>query len=165
MENRIVKLNIILSLWLFFIPLVLILATGEIRSSISNYAYSSMDYLFTCLLTIAGMMFIFNGTTYNSRQYNIILGVSLILVAITPHYEFPIIHYTSAVLFYLGSVLTMVIFSSKEQRPIKIYLGLIVTLALLMHFTLNLYSLFWAEWIGMFPICLHYLGETTGKLD
>ena len=165
MEKRLTKLHVILAIILLFTPLVLILATGEVRSSISNYAYSSMNHLFATLLTIAGTMFIFNGTAYNTRWYNIVLGLSLIGVALTPHYDFPILHYTFAVIFFLGSVVVMIAFSSKAQQPLKVYFGSLIIIGLLGHFWLNWYSLFWAEWIGMLPITIHYLGESTGKLD
>lgn len=165
MQKRLTKLEIILSTLLLFIPLILILATGEIRPSISNYAYSNLNYLFATLLTIAGTMFIFNGTAYNTRWYNIALGLSLIGIALTPHYDFPILHYTFAAIFFLGSMAVMVLFSSKEQLRLKIYFSAIVFLALLGHFIFKTYSLFWAEWIGMLPITIHYLGESTGKLD
>lgn len=165
MEKRIIKLEIILATLLLFIPLILIIATGELRSSISNYAYSEMNYLFATLLTIAGTMFIFNGTAYNSRWYNIILGCSLIGVGLTPHLDYSIIHYTFASLFFLGSVAVMIGFSSAKQRPLKAYLGSMIILGMIGHFAFNLYSLLWAEWIGILPICIHYMGESTGKLD
>lgn len=165
MENRLIKLHVILSVLLLFIPLILIVASGEIRSSISNYAYSEVSSLFVTLLTIAGTMFIFNGTAYNSRWYNIVLGCSLIGVALTPHYDYSIIHYAFASIFFLGSVAAMIGYSSAKQRPLKAYFGVIIILALLFHFLFNWYSLFWAEWIGILPITIHYLGESTGKLD
>lgn len=165
MEKRLTKLHVILAIILLFIPLILIATTGEVRSSISNYAYSSMNHLFAALLTIAGTMFIFNGTAYNSRWYNIALGISLIGVALTPHYDFPILHYSFASLFFLGSVAVMVLFSSKEQLRLKIYFSSLIMIGLMGHFLFKFYSLFWAEWIGILPICIHYLGESTGKLD
>ena len=99
MQKRLTKLEIILSTLLLFIPLILILATGEIRPSISNYAYSNLNYLFATLLTLAGTMFIFNGSAYNSRWYNIVLGCSLIGVVLTPHLHLPILHYVFASIF------------------------------------------------------------------
>lgn len=165
MENRLIKLHVILSVLLLFLPLILVVASGEIRSSISNYAYSDVNYLFATLLTIAGTMFIFNGTAYNSRWYNIVLGCSIIGVALTPHYDYPIIHYSLASVFFLGSVAAMIAYSSAKQRPLKLYFGIIIILALLLHFLFNWYSLFCAEWIGILPITIHYLGESTGKLD
>ncbi|WP_298118142.1 hypothetical protein [Flavobacterium sp.] len=165
MEKRLIKLHVILSILLVFIPLILIVASGEVRNSISNYAYSEVSYLFSTLLSIAGTMFIFNGTAYNSRWYNIILGCSLVGVALTPHLDYPVIHYSFASIFFIGSVVVMIAYSSAKQRPLKAYFGIMIILSLLFHFIFNWYSLFWAEWIGILPITIHYLGETTNKLD
>lgn len=165
MQKRLTKLEIILSTLLFFIPLILIVCTGEIRTSISNYAYSNLSYLFATLLSIAATMFIFNGTAYNSRWYNIILGCSLIGVALTPHQNLPVLHYFFASLFFLGSVFCMIFFSSKSQRNLKLIAGAIIIIGLIGHFWFKWYSLFWAEWIGILPICIHYIGESLGKID
>jgi hypothetical protein len=165
MEKRLTKLEVILATLLFFIPLILIICTGEIRSSISDYAYSNLNFLFATLLSIAGTMFIFNGSAYNLRWYNIILGCSLIGVALTPHLHLPILHYFFAAIFFLGSVFSMIFFSSREQRKIKLIAGAIITIGLAGHFVFNYYSLFWAEWIGIMPICIHYIGESLGKID
>jgi len=165
MEKRIRKLEIILSLLLLFIPLILILLEGNIRDSISNYAYSKYNFIFTSLLTIAGMMFVFNGTVHNFKWYNIILGCSLIGVANTPHLDMPIFHYLFAVIFFLGSVCVMIIFSSVKQRIFKMFFAFIILLGMIGYFVFNYYSLLWAEWISILPICIHYIGESTGKLD
>jgi hypothetical protein len=164
-EKRLTKLEVILATLLFFIPLILIVTTKEIRPSISDYAYSKLNYLFAALLSVAGTMFIFNGSAYNSRWYNIILGCSLIGVALTPHLDVPILHYLFASIFFLGSVFCMIFFSSKEQRFIKLVIATIITIGLSGHFVFDYYSLFWAEWIGILPICIHYIGESLGKLD
>jgi hypothetical protein len=164
-EKRLTKLEVILATLLLFLPLILVITTKEIRPSISDYAYSKLNYIFVTLLTIAGTMFIFNGSAYNSRWYNIILGCSLIGVALTPHLDFAFLHYLFATIFFLGSVFCMIFFSSKTQRLIKIIAGVIITIALIGHFAFDYYSLFWAEWIGILPICIHYIGESLGKLD
>lgn len=165
MEKRLTKLEVILATLLLFIPLILILSTGEIRPSISDYAYSNLNYLFATLLSIAGTMFIFNGSAYNSRWYNIVLGCSLIGVVLTPHLHLPILHYLFAIIFFIGSVFCMIFFSSKKQRIMKLIAGAIITIGLIGHFAFNYYSLFWAEWIGILPICVHYIGESLGKID
>ena len=165
MIKRITKLDIILSVLLLFVPLILIVLNGEVRTSISDYAYSKYNYVFVMLLTIAGMMFIFNGSSYKEKWYNIVLGLSLMGVAITPHKDFSTLHYIFASMFFLGSVATMVIYSSSKQRWFKMIAGFIVILVLLIHFIFKSYTLFYAEWIGILPITIHFIGETTGKID
>lgn len=165
MIKRITKLDVILSVLLLFVPLILIILNREIRTSISDYAYSKYNYVFVMLLTVAGMMFIFNGSSYKEKWYNIILGLSLIGVAITPHKDFSILHYIFASIFFIGSVFTMVWYSSQKQRWFKIIAGNIVLSALLIHFIFKSYTLFYAEWIGILPITIHFIGESIGKID
>lgn len=159
------KLDIILSTLLLFVPLILILVNGEIRTSISDYAYSRYNYIYVMLLTIAGMMFIFNGSSYKDKWYNILLGLSLIGVAITPHRDFSVLHYIMAILFFSGSIFTMVWYSSYKQRWFKLLAGFIIVMVMSFHFVFNMYSLFYAEWLGIVPITLHFIGESIGKLD
>lgn len=163
--KRITKLEVILSTLLVFMPLILFLYTNELRSSISNYAYSSAEHVFSMLMSIAAAMFIVNGTAYNKKWYNIILGCSLIGVILTPHLDYSFLHYSFAGLFFLGSVFVMIFFSSKEQRTTKIIAGSIIVLGLIGHFAANLYTLFFAEWIGLFPIAIHFIGESVEKID
>jgi hypothetical protein len=123
---------------------------------------------FFSLMSIAGAVFIMDGSIWNKRWYNIVLGCSLIGIAVTPHLDSPLItalHYSFAALFFLGSVATMIIYSSKNQRPLKIMLAIAVAVAMSLNFLIPETGLFWAEWAGMIPITFHFLGESYGKLD
>lgn len=165
MEKRLVKLDIILAALLLFIPLILILVTGEVRTSISDYAYSQYSYLFASLLTLAGTMFIFNGSAYITKWYHIVSGVALIGVVLTPHKEYVILHYVFAGIFFMGNIITMIIFSSTKQRKWKLGVGVFILIILMGVYITKSYSLLVAEWIGMLPICLHFIGEELGKID
>lgn len=165
MEKRIIKLEVILAVLLLLHPLILMAVNREIRSSISNYAYADFSPLFVVLITVAGTLFITNGTIHREKWYNIVLGCSLVGIALTPHLDFPVLHYTFAGLFFLGSVATMIIFSSAAQREIKIVLGTLIILSLLNYFITEMYSLLVAEWIGILPISIHFIGESLKKFD
>lgn len=165
MEKRIIKLEIILSSLLLFIPLILILINGEIRPSISDYAYSKNNQAFVMLLTLAGSMFVFNGSAYNTKWFNIILGCSLIGVAVTPHLDYAVLHYSFAAIFFLGSVFAMVFFSSNKQRLFKIIAGFVIIIALAFSMLTKSISLLCSEWIGILPISVHFIGEALGKID
>lgn len=95
MENKkdIMKLEISLAILLMFVPIILRLFDGSWRDSISNYAYSEYDYVFAMLLTLAGALFIYNGLGFKRHWYNVGLGFSLIGVVLTPHLNYPLIHY------------------------------------------------------------------------
>ena len=163
--KKFTDLKIIQAFGFLLIPLILIILTGEVRSSISNYAYSSSNNSFVMMLTLAGALFVYDGYVERKRYYNMILGISLIGVALTPHLDYYYLHYSFAGIFFLGSVATMIIYSSKKQRPFKILAGAFILISMILFFVFNIYSLFWAEWIGMIPISLHYVGEALGKID
>lgn len=165
METRYSKLEVFLSVFLLMTPLILINVNNEIRPSISDYAYSKHNIFFALLISSAGTMFIYNGWIRCKHWYNIILGLSLHGVVVTPHLDYPILHYCFASVFFLGSTAVMIIFSSQEQRLLKVLAGSLILLAMIFHFLMNWYSLLWAEWIGLVPICIHFIGESTGKID
>ncbi len=174
MNNRDKKLNIITIVILCFVFPILILTTWEVRPSISNYAYSEYNHFFVMLLTFAGSVFIFNGTQddkhqigkykANSKWYNIVTGLSLIGVAITPHLDYPILHFSCAGLFFLSGAVNMVLFSSTKQRWFKSLGASVIIISLLGSFVFN-YSLAIAEQIALLPIALNLLGEITNKVD
>ena len=169
MEKRIKKLLNISFILLLFMPLILSLIDGEIRTSISNYAYSNHSQIFVGLLTFAGSMLIVDGCKDDlitrNKWYSIVLGLSLIGVAITPHKDFLILHYSFAGIFFIGSLFAMILFSSPKQRLLKMIFGLVIIISMLGHFAFNWYSLLVAEWIGMLPIIINYMGENNNKLD
>lgn len=151
-----------LAIFLLFIPLILILATGEIRPSISNYAYSLQSNLFVALLSIASAMFLYNYASNNKHWYNIIIGLSLLFVALTPHLDYPILHYISAGLFFGTSIISIGLSSSIYMRKLKWYIALISIIGLsLVPF--KIYSLFIGEWIAMFPISFHFFVKSLKK--
>lgn len=165
MEKRLKKLEVILAVFLLFIPLMLIVVNGEVRNSISDYAYSKNNLVFGSLLAISSALFVYNGTMNREKWYNIVLGVSLLGTAVTPHLDYPVWHYSFAALFFLGSVTTMIVFSSAAQRELKIVLGTLIVLALLGYYITEMYSLLIAEWIGILPISIHFIGESLNKID
>ena len=164
LQLRIMKFEVIIASMLIFLPLILIFIDGKLRPSISNYYYMDSNHWFVSLLTIASLLFVVNGVVNNKKSHNILLGSFLWLVAMTPHLETPIIHTLSAGIFFLGSVFVMIYYSNKEQRGLMCAFGSLTILGLLGHFILNAYSLFWAEWIGLLPISIHFIGESLGKI-
>ena len=165
LKLRLTKFEVIIASLLLFLPLLLILIDGTVRPSISNYAYMEKSYWFASLLTIPALLFVFNGVINNKHWYNILLGVSLFGVAVTPHLEMSIIHNIFAFIFFAGSVFVMIYYTTKKQRTYMVVFGGIVVLGLLGHFVVGWYSLLIAEWIGLIPISVHFIGESLGKID
>ena len=165
LKRRITKFEFIQSGILLFMPLVLVFLSGEMRPSISNYTYSEVSDWFCVLLAIAGTMFVRNGVDNNRHWYNIILGCCLIGVALTPHLDIPYWHYFFAGTFFIGSCFVMVFFSSPKQRMYKFLASIFIIIGMVGYFGLNWYSLFYAEWIGMLPISIHFVLESLEKID
>ena len=161
--TRFKKLETIMASFLLFMPLILILISREVRPSISDYAYSKINNIFSGLLWCSAIIFLYNGVL-TKKWYNIVLCVALIGVSATPHLDFPLWHYSFAVLFFIGSVFVMIYFSSAKQRWFKILAGIVILTGLLGSY-FNYYSLFYAEWIGLLPITLHYIAESLNKID
>lgn len=158
MEKRIFKLEVILAVLLSFIPLFLILVSNEVRPSISDYAYSTSAHYFVFLLSISGALFMYNGVVNRAKWYNIVLGLALMGVALTPHLDHPVMHYLFAGIFFLGSVSVM-LFADVKSREHNIVYSIVVLVGLGVYFFTNKITLFTAEWIGIFPIAIHFLSQ------
>lgn len=165
-EKRLRRLQQTIAYILLAFPGLLMLFALEDRSSISDFVYATNNAPFFTLILGASLLFIFNGSVFrDDHEYNIYLGISLMLVAWFRHIEFPIIHFTSAAIFYIGSCYVMVVYSSTKQRLFKIFMVVFTFIGLLLHFVFDLYSLFVAEWIGLLPICTHFILESKKKFN
>ena len=159
------KMERLIALICIFIPLLLFWAEGgtQFRDSISNYVYMDKNpHIFGLLLTLAAMLFIFNGILYikkgdylhyskrHGRWYNIVLGVALLGVVLFPHLEYPVLHYASAILFFVGSAIVIAVFNEKRHRKISIIIAIVSLSSLVVHFINKEWiSLLWAEWISL----------------
>lgn len=166
MKNRILKLQVISSAILFFFPLILLWSNDWImRKSISNYAYADNNAVFYTLLTLSCLPFLIDGVVHYKKYYNIILGLSLVGVSLTPHLDYPLWHYTFTAIFFVYGAFVIIYYSSKEQRKWKIALGLTMALTLISAFFWHFMKVFIAEWIGIAIYAFHYIGEALGKID
>lgn len=142
---------------LFFIPLILATVDGWFRPSISNYAYSNYSQIFVCLLTLGGCLFLFNALVNNKHWYNFLIGIALIIIGITPHLDFPVIHYVASGIFFLASLLAIPLSSSKKYIKIKFAISGFCIGILGLHFITGVYSLLIAEWVAILPISTHFI--------
>lgn len=164
-KNRIYNFDKWVVFLLIIMPLILVgFDDWNVRSSISNYAYMEHNQVYYFLLIIGSTMFAYNGALWR-KNYQMLLGATLLGVALTPHKDYIVSHAVFAGLFFIGSIFVMIYHSSKEQRIYKVYVGVFITAAMLLHFVANAYSLFYAEWLGIVPIAVHYLGESKGIVD
>lgn len=156
------KIQVIQALSFLAIPFLLWFVEGEQLPSISAYAKTT-PMLFAFLLTAAGMLFINDGLVSKGRWYNYLTGFSLFGVVLFTYFEFPIIHYAFAFLFFGISMFNMVYFSNKKERLIKWIVLIGVAFGMAGCFGFKWYSIYWAEFIGMIPISIHYVLEALGR--
>ena len=97
--------------------------------------------------------------------YNIVLGISLLLVMLLPHLENIVLHYIFAVVFFAGSIALMLFLKSNVQRGLAYFLAGISSVSLVLHLILGCkYPLFWAEWVAFTAIAIHYVAEALTKI-
>lgn len=163
MKNRTKILELILAVILTMIPLILYVVDGVWRSSISEYAYSQFSYVFVFLVTLSGSLFLFNGFGFQRHWYNIILGLCLFGVSLTPHREYTALHYMCAGIFFLGSVLAIQLSSDKRWRLQKNLISIPIMIGLLAHFLFGWWSLLVAEWVSIVPISVHFILKSINR--
>lgn len=159
------------------IPLILALNDrGEahfFRTSISEYAYMPHSYIFGMLLSIAAMLFIFNGAVYfksinspdalkisvHGQWYNVVLGISLLCLICLPCDDYPVPHYIFAIFFFLGNAIVTGVFYKDKDKIASIILAILTVIAL--PFALfGVISLLVAEWISLTVIAIHFILNT-----
>ena len=163
MKNRLKNLEITASVILLLIPLILIVFTGEVKSSISAYAIGDYNYLFVSLLTLSASVFIVDGEL-NNKRYNSLLGLCLFMVANLPYTLHSIAHYTFAGFFFLGSAFVISKYTSKNERWFKLIGSSLIVLALAGTY-FNWYSLLIGETIAIAIIVAHHILEQKQKIN
>ncbi len=179
------KLERIIAAICILIPLLLAWADNwHFRDSISNYVYMGNSHIFGLLLTMAAMLFIFNGAVYihtkhlrackkHGKWYNIVLGLALLGVSLLPHLEYPVWHYFFAITFFGGSAVVIAVFNDPRHRQISRTIAFFSILALLVYFVKTCllpipgtgwFTLYWAEWVSLTVIAIHYILESLGEL-
>jgi len=166
LQKRLQKLLVISSGILFFFPLILLWSNNWImRKSISNYAYADNNAVFYTLLALSCLPFVVDGVVHARKYYNIILGLSLVGIALTPHLDYPYWHYFFTGLFFIYGAFVIIYYSSHEQRKFKWLLGLVMALSLISAFFFHFMKVFIAEWIGITIYAFHFIGEALNKID
>lgn len=156
------------------IPFLLWLADApgdnKFRGSISNYVYMDKSYIFGLLLTMAAMLFIFNGAVYykteqhlniswHGQWYKVVLGLSLIGVVCFPHLEYPVPHYIFAGLFFLGNAVVTGIFYKDKDKGKSLTMAILTVLALPLAL-FHVISILVGEWISLALISIHFILST-----
>jgi uncharacterized membrane protein len=158
---RFAKLERVLAIFCIAIPALLIYFDGgQIRPSISAYYSMAQSQYFYMPLTGAAMLFVVNGVVKQRRVYNMFLGTMLALLTFFNHLDYVELHALFAIGFFAGNAFVMLVYSSKKDRWFKGLMVAVIALAVLLWWRVSWFTLFWAEWVSMSIIAIHYLIES-----
>ena len=182
-DSTFLKVETVIAFICILIPWILCAIDGGLRDSISAYVNMNESQYFGLLLTMASMMFIFNGALYfgvedsvetktyisqcnynkprKGKWYNLILGIALMGVVIFDFKNQKILHYTFAVIFFVGSALVMFFIHDPDDiwKSRILAIGSLLCLGISV-FDENILSLFWSETIALTIIGIHYILES-----
>jgi len=157
---KLAKLERMLALICLTAPFFLIEGDNwHVRDSISAYYNIDKAVLFYVPLTVAFMLFVVNGLVKDRHPYNTVLGAALAGLVLLNHHDFKIAHLIFAAIFFLGNAYVIVKYSSREERWFKIGWVAVIAIALA-SWGFGLITLFWAEWISLCIIGIHYILES-----
>lgn len=158
MRITIQQYEIVIALFMSAILPINWLIDGQLRTSISDYAYSTnYPWLLPLQLGIAGAMLVVNYTNNNKHWYNLILGLSLWGVAATPYKEHYLLHYSFASVFIITSILAIWLSSNVYFRTFKTVIALIASLGILIWVFFKPYTLAVAETLAIVPFACHFI--------
>jgi len=157
--NRLFKYDLSAAIACILIPLVLYIGDGA-RQSISDYAYSDIDFIYVFLLTVAATLI----TTIGVRKNHIltwIMGIMLMAIPLTPHLILPTIHLVVSIIFFGGMGFHIIKYSDTFRKFRWFLVGLIVA-AFGVYYTTDWISLFFAESIGLIVFGVNFLVDLIG---
>lgn len=163
---RLATLERVLALVCISIPAFLIVFDHlHVRNSISEYYSMQRDQTFYFSLTVASMLFVVNGVVKEKHLYNTILGTALAGVVLFNCHDAPMIHVLFASIFFGGNGVVILFFSSRKERPFKVLMSVVILVAMLGWFVFHWVTLFWAEWVSLAIIAIHYFIEAGYGAD
>ncbi len=136
-----IRIELILTIFFFIVPIILPLLSGVIQPSLSEYHYTSQRNTYIILLGIIGLLITLDGSIYKSRRYNLLIGLSMIGVVLFPVNQFRIIHDVLAIIFFVGNAYIVTWYSVLLPRKVKVQFRIIIILSLLLLIT-GVFSLF-----------------------
>lgn len=132
------------------------LLSWPVRPSISAYYDMVQNQWFYFPMTVAAMLFIVNGAVKRQHWYNLALGLAVCGIVLFNLKDARLLHFVSAVAFFAGNVVVMAFCSQGRSWWFKAtFIAGIV--ASMVAWQLGWLSLFWAEWVSLSIIAVHYI--------
>lgn len=165
-RDNFLYLQIVFAFALLLLPLVLFFVNGmHFEKSISMHAYAT-PIAFATTLTFAVALLVYNGVVVSGSYSNFWSGLALLGVIIFGCQDYPILHYSFALTFFLWSFASMVIYSpNKYSKWILSVIGLVaVSMGLVLLGELT-YKILLIEWIGILPISAFLIFNNLNKIQ
>ena len=167
--TRFAQLERVLAAILMLTPALLVVVDvgpEQVRDSVSAYHDIGRPETFFVPLTVAAMLFIVNGVLKDGHWYNWVLGILLLMVVVFDHDGVSKVpHNFGALGFFGGNVATMVWFSKNKSGLLKAVLAGTIALAVVLWLLVDWFTLFWAEWVSLVIVALHYILDSVGWTD
>lgn len=157
--ERLFKYELSAALACVFTPVLLFLFDGA-RSSLSDYAYSNIDFLYVFLLTVSATLI----TTIGVRRNQIltwVLGLLLMLIPLTPYKDVPILHTAVSILFFVGMSYHIIRYSDTFKR-FRWFLFGIIALVFGLYYVAGLCSLFVVESVALMIFGTNFIVDLIG---
>lgn len=148
------------------IPLWLILfddGPEAIRSSVSAYHDIARPQAYFFPMTVASMLFVYNGLVRSGRIYNTALGVLLAGVVLFDHdgaSAWP--HYAFAIGFFVLNGLVILWFAGDAEPWLRVVIIAAIAAGIAAWVLIEAVTTFWIEWVSLVAIALHFVLDSLG---
>lgn len=158
-ERSLALLCVTIPLWLIIFDV----GPDLIRSSVSAYHDIARPQAYFFPVTVAAMMFVYNGIVRSGRIYNTVLGVLLAGVVLFDHdgaSAWP--HYAFAVGFFVLNALVILWFAYDADPVLLGAVLLAIAGGIAAWVFIDAVTTFWAEWASLLVIAVHFVLDSTG---
>jgi len=159
--NRFYRYEFVAALTCILMPFILIFANGSGLHSISEYAYTDIDFIYVFLLTVASTLITVVGVIKN-QILTWILGLVLMIVPLTPHLDFPTIHLVASIIFFAGIIIDILYYTEVFYK-FRLFLVGAIALAFGIYYATDWISLFTAESVGLVVFGVNFLADLIGE--
>ena len=142
------RIELFLTILFLVVPIILPLLSGCWLLSLSEYHYTSQKWIYIVLMGLIGSLMALDGFIYKVRRYNILIGLSMIMVICLPVNSYRISHDIFAIIFFLGNAFIVSYYSKLLTLAKKLFF-IYVIISTLILFLLGYINLFITESIGM----------------
>lgn len=157
--QRLFRYDLAAAITCILTPLILFIGDGP-RSSISDYAYSNIDFIYVFLLTVAATLITTIGVR-KDRTLTWVLGIILMLIPLTPYKSVPNVHLFVSILFFGGMSYHIIQYTNTFKKFRWFLFGAIAILFSLYSIT-DWFTLFFVESAALIIFGVNFMVDLIG---